>query len=118
MGGSPGHSLQPTDPGHRGSAPDLPPRLEPVALADTAPANPPVVRAALVAGEKRRTAFRAEMLEARPTVIAGLGVDLGQLPRHPYLVARADRRDPVRRSGHHLPICPLTDLHALRIDLS
>src|SRR5260370_31089083 len=99
MGGSPGHSLQPTDPGHRGSAPDLPPRLDLVALADTAPANPPVVRAALAAGEKRRTAFRAEMLEARPAVIAGLGVDLRQLPRHPDLVAPAARRHPARLSS-------------------
>src|SRR5260370_26003869 len=104
MGGSPGHSLQPTDPGHRGSAPDLPPRFEPVALADTAPANPPVVRAALAAGEKRRTAFRAEMLKASPAVIAALGGDLGHLPRQPDLVARADRRDPVSRPRQHLAI--------------
>src|SRR5260370_40230434 len=98
MGGSPGHSLQPTDPGHRGSAPDLPPRFEPVALADTAPATPPVVPAALAAGEKRRTAFRAEMLKASPAVIAGPGVDRGHLPPHPDSVARSDRRAPARRS--------------------
>src|SRR6266436_4918278 len=104
-------------PPNRRSAPDLPHRLEPVALADTAPANPPIVRATLAAGEKRRTAFRAEMLKARPAVIADLGVDLGHLPRHPDLVARADHRDPVRRSGEHLAICAVTDRHSFWIDV-
>jgi hypothetical protein len=117
----PPYSKEPTtetvDPWCRGSAPDLPPRLEPVALADTPPANPPVIWAARAAGEKRRTAFRAEMLKARSAVISGLGVDLGHLPRHPDLFARADHRDPVGRSGQHLAIRAVTDRYSLGIDV-
>src|SRR5207244_12861326 len=103
-------------PWHCRSRPDVPPRLGPVALADTTPANSPVVRAALAAGENWRTAFRAEMLKTRPAVIAGLGVDLGHLPRHPDLFARADRRDPVRRSGEHLAFCAVIDRLPLWFD--
>src|ERR1700682_5020502 len=83
----------------------------------TLPANPPAVAAALAAGEERGTAFGAERLKARPAVSAGLGVDLGHLPRHPDLFARADHRDPVGRSGQRLAICAVTDRHSLWIDV-
>src|ERR1700687_2972549 len=45
IGRSAGQFPEIVDPWCRRPAPDLPPRLEPVALADTAPANSPIVGA-------------------------------------------------------------------------
>src|SRR6186713_3621895 len=53
------------DPRRGGAAPDLPRRLELIALADAAPADAPVVRPAVAAGEQRGTTALAKMLEAR-----------------------------------------------------
>jgi hypothetical protein len=55
--------------------------VQPVALADAAPANAEIVGAALLAaGEQRGTAFGAEMLEAHAAVVTPLAVDLGGCP--------------------------------------
>src|SRR5512138_1203669 len=86
------------DPGRGRAAPDLPRRLELVALADAAPADAPAVRAAVAAGEQRGTTTLAKMLVARAAVIAGLGVNLRCRARHADLFFGADHRDPVRRA--------------------
>jgi hypothetical protein len=114
---SPGQFRNTPYPWHRRSAPDLPPRLELIALADTAPANSPVVGAAFAAGEQRGTTFSAEMLKARPAVIARFRVDPGRSPRHPYLFARANHRDPEGRSSQHLAIRAMTDRDTFRVDV-
>src|SRR5258708_30836400 len=109
--------LEIVDPWRRRATPDLTPRLQPISLANTAPANSPIVRSPLAAGEKRGTTFRAKVLKARAAVVAGLGVDLGRLSRRPDLSARADHRHPVGRSCERLAIRAVTNRHFLRIDL-
>jgi hypothetical protein len=123
QGGSPSvarparQGLEVTDPRYGGATPDLPRRLEPVALTDAAPANSPIVGTALTAGKKRGTAIAAEVLKAGPAIVAGLGVDFRGLTRHPDLLSRADHRHAVGRSGQHLTIRAVADRHPRRIDL-
>src|SRR5437899_12873347 len=88
--------LEIVDPRRGGLTPDLPHGLELVALADRAPADAPVVRPAVAAGEQRGTATGTKVLEARAAVVAGLGVNLRRRARHADLCFGADHRDPVR----------------------
>src|SRR5882757_9260646 len=111
-------SLEIVDPGHGGAAPDLAPRLQLVALADTAPADAPIVgTAVLAAGEQRGTAFVAEMLKPDAAIVAGLAVDFRRLAGQPDLFAGADHGHPVGRAGKRLAIPAVTDRHPFRIDL-
>src|SRR5437763_10638719 len=88
--------LEIVDPRRGGLAPDLPRRLELVALADAAPADAPIVRPAVAAGEQRGTAHLAKMLETRAAVLAGLRVNLRRCARHGDLLAGTEHRHPVR----------------------
>src|SRR5205807_7633697 len=91
------------------TAPDLPCRLELRALADAAPANAPIIGAARAAGEQRGAALPAKMLKPRPAVVARPGIGLCRLSGHPDLLARADRRHAVGRSGQRLTIRTVTN---------
>src|SRR5262249_3871541 len=83
------------DPGRCRAAPDLAGRPEPAALADAAPANAPIVRAALAAREQRRAAAAAEVLVAHAAIVAGLRIDFQRLSRDPDLIGGTDRRDAI-----------------------
>src|SRR5437879_13546255 len=89
--------LEIVDPRRGGLTPDLPHGLELIALADRAPADAPVVRPAVAAGEQRGTTALAKMLEARAAVVAGLRVNLRRRARHAYMLLGADHRATVRR---------------------
>src|SRR5882757_4685241 len=105
------------DPWRGGATPDLPRGLELIALADGAPADAPVVRPAVAAGEQRGTTILAKMLEARAAIVAGLRVDLRRRARHADLFFGADHRDPVRRARQVLAIGAVADRYFRGIDV-
>src|SRR5437016_10881608 len=84
--------LEIIDPRRGGAAPYLPRRLELIALADAAPADAPIVRPAVAAGEQRGTTILAKMLEARAAVLARLRVNLRRCTRHPDLFGGTEHR--------------------------
>src|SRR6185437_333043 len=63
------------DPGRGRAAPILPCGSDLCALADAAPAYPPVIRPTLAACKQRRAAFAAEMLKAHAPIVTGFRVD-------------------------------------------
>src|SRR5206468_9350836 len=88
--------FQIVDPRHGRAAPDLPGRSQPVALADAAPADAPIVRlVALAAGEQRRSAIGTKVLDPGAAVIADLGIGSGRLAGHRDLPTRADHGHPI-----------------------
>ena len=89
-----------------------------IALADTAPADAPIIGlVALAAGEQRGTAVGTEVLEAHPAVVTALAVDLGRAAGELDVGLGADRGHPERRSRQGLAVTAVTDRDRLRVDL-
>src|SRR5262245_31577895 len=105
------------DPRRGGPAPYLPQWLEFAALANATPADAPIVWPAFAAGEQRRAAGFAEMLEARVAVIAGLRINFRCRARLPDLRSGTEHRHPVRRARQVLTIGAVADRYFRRVDV-
>jgi hypothetical protein len=58
------------------------------------------------------------MLEARAAVVTGLGVDLRPVAAQPHLLAIANRRDAIGRTGKRLAVRAMADRNFAGIDVS